>query len=178
MKFAIQELIFGAGMFASLIDLNPACHIPTQCQNSRIYHFQNSNFLRFRIRNAFWKKKNQIYQFLKVKVKFKGQSKTSSLMFIAITVKILPRSRQKLISSKISQISKILKNSLHSFVSIYAVSFSSHSLQQTLFSVSRFRREQCESQSYSVYTLAAQWAQLVIGRGYNIIPNVELRVGG
>ena len=24
MKFAIQELIFGAGMFASLIDLNPS----------------------------------------------------------------------------------------------------------------------------------------------------------
>lgn len=176
MKFAIQELIFGAGMFASLIDLNPACHIPTQCQNSRIYHFQNSNFLRFRIRNAFWKKKSNLSIF-----KSQGQIQRS-IKNIFINVysnhKILPRSRQKLISSKISQISKILKNSLHSFVSIYAVSFSSHSLQQTLFSVSRFRREQCESQSYSVYTLAAQWAQLVIGRGYNIIPNVELRVGG
>ena len=87
--------------------------------------------------------------------------------------KILPRSIYKLISSKISQISKILKNSLHSFVSIYAVSFSSHSLQQTLFSVSRFRREQCESQSYSVYTLAAQWQQYLTSRGYNIIPNFE-----
>ena len=30
MKFAIQELIFGADMLASLIDLNPACHTPTQ----------------------------------------------------------------------------------------------------------------------------------------------------
>ena len=85
MKFAIQELIFGAGMLASLIDLIPACPYTYTMLEFKNLSLSKSKFFRFRIRNSFCQKKNKIYPFLKVKVKFKGQSKTTSIMFKAIT---------------------------------------------------------------------------------------------